>query len=52
LLQGVQTAAGKASADLTKQSKGKDVDESEYKNAATTASTIGSLAGDKLKDYQ
>ena len=51
-LQAVQTAACKASADLTKLAKGKDVDRTEYKNAAITANSIGSLAADALKDYR
>ena len=51
-LQGVQAAASKTSADLTKLSKGKDVDESEYKAAATRASSVGSLAADALKDVK
>jgi hypothetical protein len=51
-LQAVQTAAGKASADLIKLAKGKDADETEYKNAAITANSIGSLAADALKDYR
>ena len=51
-LQAVQAAGGKASADLTKLSKGKNVDETEYKNAATSANTIASLAADALNDYK
>src|SRR5262245_38151182 len=51
-LQAVQAAAGKASADLTKLSKGKDADETAYKNAAITANSIASLAADALKDYR
>jgi hypothetical protein len=51
-LQAVQGAAGKTSADLTKLSKGKDVDESKYKFAATSASSIGSFAADALKNYK
>src|SRR5258706_10974293 len=39
-LQAVQGAANKTSGELTKLSKGKDVDESEYKNAAISASSI------------
>jgi len=51
-LKAVQAAAAKTSADLTKLSKGKDVDESKYKAAATNASSIGSLAAGELKDVQ
>ena len=51
-LKGVVSAGNKASGDLTKLSKGKDVDESQYKSASTRASAIASMANDKLGDYQ
>jgi hypothetical protein len=51
-LQAVQGAAGKTSGELTKLSKGKDVDETEYKNAAISASSIGSIAADAIGRYQ
>ncbi len=51
-LQAVQGAASKTSADLNKLSKGKDVDESEYKNAVATANSIATLAAGELKNYQ
>ncbi|MCI0685240.1 MAG: hypothetical protein L0Y71_24335 [Gemmataceae bacterium] len=50
-LKAVQSAALKASTDLNKLSKGKDVDESEYKNAAISASSIAGIAADRLGDY-
>jgi len=50
-LKGVQSAALKTSGDLNKLSKGKDVDESEYKNAAISANSIASIAADRLGDY-
>ncbi len=51
-LQAVQSAASKASGDLMKLSKGKDVDEDEYKNAATSANSVGDAASSKLKDFK
>jgi hypothetical protein len=51
-LKAVVSAGNKASSDLTKLSKGKDVDESQYKSASTRASSIASMANDKLSDYQ
>jgi hypothetical protein len=51
-LQAVQSAASKTSADLIKLSKGKDVDENKYKNAAASASSVGSAAADALKDVK
>ena len=50
-LKAVMNAGNKASADLGKLSKGKDVDESKYKNASISASSIASIAGDRLGDY-
>jgi hypothetical protein len=47
-LQAVQSAAGKTSADLTKLSKGNDVDPDEYQAAATKASSVGMMAADAL----
>jgi hypothetical protein len=51
-LQAVQGAAGKTSAELTKLSKGKDVDEHAYKNASTSAGSIGGMAGATLSRYR
>ena len=47
-LQAVQNASAKVSVELTKLSKGKGVDQSQYEGASTSASSIGSLAADAL----
>jgi hypothetical protein len=51
-LKAVQAAASKAAADLAKLSKGKDADETKYKNAVAAANAISSAAADALKDCQ
>src|SRR5262245_13882699 len=51
-LQAVQAAGGKTAAELTKLSKGKDVDETEYKNAAASANSIAVGAAETIKSYK
>jgi hypothetical protein len=51
-LQAVQAAGDKTSADLTKLSKDKNLDETEFKNAAVSANSIASLAADTVKGYK
>jgi ABC-type hemin transport system substrate-binding protein len=54
-LKAVQAAGSKAAADLTKLSKGENLDEraqQKYTSAASVASSIASSAGSALKEYQ